>query len=265
MIVEYLLKLILLIIVISFIHITYNSVVYKQVDSKRWIKFILLSLVGLIIGYGLYVFIEWFVMIPYLHGVFKAVDSIFKTFFGYLPKSFVIIYFVAPLIVAWIFYLVITATSVIKNRRKYYKWKKKVDAEEKQEQQPQIKEKGAAETSETVIQPSETVEEVVGGDNVHFLSEPMSKIRYKSALGLQRSYEKAKENGLQIAESETGYVAVYAEKSGIKKLKSLMHENGIDHSDLKSRPSIVFFNAEDMQCISIKEAFEKMKGGESIV
>ncbi|HLQ97029.1 MAG TPA: hypothetical protein VK108_11765 [Pseudogracilibacillus sp.] len=266
MIIEYLLKLILLVIVISVIHIAYNAIVYKQIGNKRWITFILISLAGIVAGYGLYIVIEWLVAVPYLHGFFKGIDSIFKTFFDYLPKPFVVTWFIAPLVLAWIFYIFTTIIKVIKNRRKYYTWRKKVEKEEAKEQENLQSGKVAkAESSEPIAQVAEPVQEETKQDNVHFLSEPVSKIRYKSALGLQRSYEKAKEKGLQLAESDNGYVAVYAEKTGVNKLKSLMHENGIDYSNLKNRPSIVFFDAKEMQCITIKEAFEKMKGGESIV
>lgn len=255
----------MVIIVVSFIQIAYNSIVYRKIGIARWIKFILFAAVVVFAGYLLFQSINKLAYLPYVSGIVNAIDSMFSTFFGYLSDSILIIWFVVPLIITWIVYLFMTTITVVKNRRKYYKWKRKVEDEERQDLvKSDQSTKEAKKTQETSPLPA-VDEQAIKQNGAHFLSEPTVKIRYKSVLGLQRAYETSKSKGLQLAENETGYVAVYADKSGVKKLKEIMSENGIDHSSLQNRPSIVFFDSNNIRCITIKEAFEKMKGGESIV
>lgn len=252
MIVKAVLYIILVVVAISIIQIAYNSMVYRQINSLKWAKFGLVVVVVLVGGGILFTFIKPFTELRYISNVVSFIDAVFFTFLGYLPKQLLIIWFIIPVVITWIAYLFITLTAVIKNRYKYQKWKRKTEAAE-QESNKELEETAA------------TISEDKGKDNVHFLSEPMTKIRYKSALGLQRAYEISKQKGLQLAESETGYIAVYADKSGVTKLRELMNENDLDYSSLKNRPSIVFFDSSKTECVSIKEALEKMKGGESIV
>lgn len=263
MIIGIALKIILVVVAISIIQIAYNSVVYRQVGKIKWVKFIPIVAIVLLGGYFLFSSIKPFTDLRYISNVVDVIDTVFFTFFGYLPKNIIIVWFVLPIVITWIAYLFITLTTVIKNRYKYFNWKKKIEANEKEvnEQEPEYDDK----EKETIITHLDKGLEDENEDNVHFLSEPMAKIRYKSILGLQRAYEISKEKGLQLAESDTGYVAVYADKTGVSRLKELMNENNIDYSKLKNRPSIVFFDSSTIQCVSIKEAFEKIKGGESIV
>lgn len=262
MIIGILLKIILVVVAVSIIQIAYNSIVYRQIGNLKWVKFIFVVAIVLVSSYLLFKSIKPFTELRYISNVMDVIDAVFLTFFGYLPKSFLVIWFVIPIVITWIAYLIITLITVVKNRYKYFNWKKKIEAEEKNSAYEREYDK---EAKETVVTSSDGDIEDADKDNVHFLSEPMTKIRYKSILGLQRAYEVSKEKGLQLAEIETGYVAVYADKSGIKKLRELMFENGIECSNLKNRPSIVFFDSDKTECVPIKEALEKMKGGESIV
>lgn len=265
MIVGTLLKIILVIIAISSIHIAYNAIVYRKSGAARWVKFAFLIAAVVVALYLSFQATDKLVAFPYINGVINAVDSVFLTFWGYLPNAPLFIWFVIPFILTWIVYLFMTVTTVVRYRHKYYKWKQKVEAEEKQDSaETNQSSQGVKSAKETTVQ-SPAMDQPTKQNDVHFLSEPTVKIRYKSVLGLQRAYETSKSKGLQLAESETGYVAVYANKSGVQKLKHILSENGIDHSSLKNRPSIVFFNLDNMQCITIKEAFERMKGGQSIV
>lgn len=267
MIIEILLKIILIVVVISLLQIAYNAVIYRQPGKMKWVKFISLVAAILICGYLLFESIKPFTELRYVSSVVSVIDTMIFTFFSYLPKTFLIIWFVAPLVITWIAYLFLTLTTVIKNRYKYLKWKKGVEAEEKSSLSS-----GEASKETNDNSPVEVVELDVGQEqedvdekNIHFLSEPMTKFRYKSILGLQRAYEVAKEKGLQLTETETGYVAVYADRSGVRKLRKLMSENGIDYSQIENRPSVVFFDLDTVQCVSIKEALGKMNEGEPIV
>lgn len=253
MIVKAVLYIILGVVAVSIVQIAYNSMVYRQINKLKWVKFSLVVVVVFVSSFLLFKFVNPLTDFRYISNVVNVIDSVFFTFIGFLPKNFLIIWFIVPVVLTWIVYLFITLMAVIKNRYKYRKWKKKTELAE-QESNNQVAETVATTSSEDTEK-----------ENVHFLSEPMTKIRYTSALGLQRAYEISKQKGLQLAESDTGYIAVYADKSGVTKLRELMIDNGIDYSNLKNRPSIVFFDSNATECISIKEALEKMKGGESIV
>lgn len=256
MIIEISLKIILVVVAISLVQIAYNSLVYRQIGKLKWVKFISVVVAVALGSYLLFVFIKIFTSLRYVSSITNAIDAVIFTFIGYLPKKFLIIWFVVPLVITWIVYLFITIATVIKNRYKYFTWKKRTENDEKNSSYDEKNNEKMTDIPSV---------ETASRDNVHFLSEPMTKIRYKSILGLQRAYEVAKEKGLQLTETENGYVAVYADKSGVLRLKEIMAQNGIDHSELENRPSIVFFDLDTIKCVSIKEAFEKMKGGESIV
>lgn len=269
MIIEIALKILLIVVAISFIQIAYNALIYRQRGKMKWIKFLLVAAATLIGGYLLFNYIKPFTELPYISFVVGAIDSMIFTFFSYLPKTFLLVWFVAPLVIVWIVYLFITLTTVIKNRVKYMKWKNQVVYEEKtsllENAKNDVKVEVVEEKGTEIAAAAEVEESGQYEKEIHFLNEPMTKIRYKSILGLQRAYEVAKAKGLQLAETETGYVAVYAEKTGVKKLKELLSKNGIDYSKLENRPSVVFFDSDTVQCVSIKEALKKMNGGEQIV
>lgn len=268
MIIEIALKVLLIVVAISFVQIAYNALVYRQRGKMKWIKFLLVAAGSLIGGYLLFNYIKPFTELPYISFIVGAIDSMVFTFFGYLPKTILLVWFVAPLVIVWVVYLFMTLTTVMKNRIKYMQWKKRVESEAKpsfQENTENVTKIDVVEETDTEIAAAEIEEAEQYEKEIHFLDEPMSKIRYKSVLGLQRAYEVAKAKGLQLAETDTGYVAVYAEKSGIKKLKELLSQNGIDYNKLENRPSVVFFDSDTVQCVSIKEALKKMNGGEQIV
>lgn len=270
MIIEISLKILLIVIAISFIQIAYNSLVYRQRGKMRWAKFSFVAAATLNGGYLLFKFIKPFTELPYISLVVGAIDSMFFTFFSYLPKTFLIIWFVVPFAITWVVYLIKTLATVVKNRIKYVKWKKRAEDEEKsslKENTENVTEVEANDTDAVIAAAVEVIEEAGQCEkDIHFLDETMTKIRYKSILGLQRAYEVAKAKGLQLAETETGYVAVYAEKTGVKKLKELLSQNSIDISEIENRPSVVFFDADTVQqCVPIKEALIKMNGGEKIV
>src|SRR5690625_2858102 len=257
----------LLVVAISFIQIAYNSLVYRQIGKMKWIKFICVVGVVLVGGYILHESIKSFAEAPYVSSVVCVIYTLFFTFICYLTKTFMILLFVVPLVVAWIVYLFITIATVVKNRIKYSKWKKGVETEEEKPSANQNKsiDNTPVEVVELDVDQGQEEKEESDEKNVHFLSEHTTKIRYKSILGLQRAYEVAKGKGLQLAETETGYVAVYADKTGFRKLKELMTQNGIDYRKLENRPSVVFFDLDTVQCVPIKEALEKMKEGEAVV
>lgn len=267
MVIEILLKIILVVVAISFVQIAYNSLVYRQRGKMKWFKFICVAGVTLVGGYILFASIKPFTELPYVSNVVSVIDTMIFTVYSYLPKPFLILWFVAPLVITWIVYLFITLTTVIRNRYKFLKWKKRMEEKEKSSSDNKETNKGTIDNSpvDAIELNADYEKEESYEKNVHFLSEPMTKIRYKSILGLQRAYEVAKVKGLQLTETENGYAAVYADKSGVRKLKELMTQNGIDYSKLENRPSVVFFDLDTVQCVSIKEALGKMKEGEPVV
>lgn len=226
--------------------IVYNVIVDRRTRKLNWYKFSVAMILILIIT-ALCIFAALHVSsIPVVKTVSHILDAIVFSFVNYLPKLILSVWFICPLLLAWLYYSVRTVIHVIKSRSRYKKWKKKHLEQEKEEEQNQEKEE---------------VEEI------HFLPSSLitsSPIRYNSVLGLSRIYEIAKTQGLQIAESENGYVSVFSSAEGKKKLIEIFNENQLDSSIISKYPSIVFFDKHEAKSITITEARTKIHRGEEI-
>lgn len=256
MIVEYLIKIFLIVTMIIVVQTAYNTFVYRQIGKLKWIKFGAVSLMGLVIGTGLISLVKDFTKLPFLTSIVSFIDTVIFAFFGYISSNLLLLWFVVPIMIIWIVYILKTIVAVIINRIKFNRWKK----ENREDEQEQSIPEDIKEMQEEF--PLLKNEEVQNKENIHFLEGiPTTNIRFNSILGLQRAYEIAKKKGLQIGETETGYVAVYANAEGIKQLKSIFNDNGIKITGLENRPSIVLFNKKVEDCVTIKMAMGIVKAG----
>lgn len=256
MIVEYLIKIFLIVTMIIVVQTAYNTFVYRQIGKMKWLKFGFVSFLGLTIGIVLMVLVKEFIKFPFIRSVVGFIDTVIFAFFGYISSSFLLVWFVVPILIIWLVYLLKSLVAVVINRAKFNKWKNENKEEEPTEIVAEVIQEEHSPTSE------ESIEEE---DSIHFLDGvPLTKIRFNSVLGLQRAYEIAKKKGLQISKTETGYIAVYANAEGVQQLKSVFNDNGIESAGLENRPSIIFFNKKVTGSISIKSAMDKVKAGESI-
>ncbi|EKZ0201732.1 hypothetical protein QPI79_002231 [Enterococcus faecalis] len=239
-----------------FLQIAYSAVCYRKVGKVKWIKFV--AWLGLISGitYFIYTNLIYVERLPIVKQVIGFFNSAVRLFLSYISAEIFIVYFMIPLLLVWIYYLSKTVITVVKKKLAYNRW---VKSEE---------DKLLADVKEIIVDPEN---EISNEENefaileYDFLDVPLSKIRYKTIFGLQRAYELAKEKGLQIGQTDTGYVAIYAEKEGIRKLKEILSMNSVDYGDLENRPSIVFFSGGSVtNAVPIMEQLMKIKEGESV-
>lgn len=263
MIVEYLIKIFLILTIVIVLQTSYSTLVYRQIGQARWIKFGAVGLVTLAVGIALIMRVKWLTDLPYLHSVVRFIDKVIFAFFGYLSGKLLFVWFIVPLLIIWIIYLGKSAYTVVTNRIKFNQWKKANEEKEKPVEAVVSADGQKDDQQETdlVVEDPEKAVEV----DPHFLKNvPLTRIRLNSILGIQRIYEIAKNKGLQVSETETGYVAVYSNAEGIKQLKEILHANHVKEIKLENRPSIVLFDQTVTKCIPIKQAMARIKAGESI-
>lgn len=274
MIIEYLIKIFLILTIVIVLQTTYSTLVYRQVGWARWLKFSAIGLVTLAIGIVLIMRVKWLVQLPYLQGVVQFIDKVIFAFFGYLSGKLLFVWFIVPLLLMWVVYLGKSIYAVTTNRMKFNRWKKENTEKEKpaevmssaDDQTDDIQDEDIVVEEQELADPKDVIEpETAVAEDVHFLTDvPLTRIRFNSALGIQRAYEIAKNKGLQVGETATGYVAVYSDAKGIKQLKEILKTNHVKEVKLENRPSIVMFDRAGASCTTIKQAMAKIKAGESI-
>lgn len=250
--IELLLKILVGFAVLVAVEIGYNAVVFHQISKTRWPKFILISLFALLVGISAWYGIDQLYLIPYLGTVVSKIDDFINLFISYIPLHPVLIWFLAPIGLAFLFFSIKAVFNYYAQRRIYRKWEAAQTAKEKQDI-PQIE----AEDKKIETVQVETDTEMT--DTAHFLNRETVNIRYKSVLGIQRAYEIARTRGLQLAENDDGYIAVYADSKGLQDLKVLLSENSIDISELQKRPSVVFFDKFQAHCVGIKDQLRQLQ------
>lgn len=243
MVITIALMILIALIGVAAIFIAFDESKNKKTKEFKWIRFIIAVLVTLFIASGLIALTLRVSELPYLTFVSEVLDILVFTFIGYLPKNLLIFWFLFPVVVVWIYFLLKTGVYVMKSRKRYKKWKERQAAQAEQENS---------------IFPDEI--------NVHFLKDSMmfTNINYNSVLGLQRAYEVAKKEGMQIQETETGYAAVFSSQEGLNDLKALFSKYRLAEDKLPNRPAIVFFNDQEVSYVGIKSALDKLSRGEKI-
>lgn len=245
--------IVIIILSIVILNASYNTFVYRQIDKWKWLKFTGSVLIVYGIIQGSFWATDYFYTLPVLKQISYFLDGTVEKFFSYVDYRMLVVWFACPLIFAWIIYLIKTGKVVFNIRKKFKKWEKdqtisknKDQSNEETKVEKQLEANGRAEEKNVEI---------------HFLDVPVNKIKFKSVLGLQRAYETAKKNGLIIDQTSNGYVAVYSDGRGLKDLKIIFSENSISIDKLPGKPSLVFFDKEDVKTISIQEQFLKLKAG----
>lgn len=261
MIAEYLIKIFVILTLVAIIQTSYNIFIYRQVGKLRWGKFLILSISCVVVGGYLLSVIKEVTELPYLKGVFGFIDSVIFSFFSYISSSLMVLWFVVPILIVWIIYLLKSISSVIKNRIKFNQW----ENQNKDNMEPMITAVGNDKAVKEEKPQEVTVCEPAIEEKVHFLENvEIVEIRFDSILGLQRAYEVSKKKGLQIGETESGYVAVYSSKEGMMELEGIFNKHGIERPHLGNDNSLVFFNKKNTKSLEIRKAMDMLRAGEKI-
>jgi len=374
-----LIRTFLILICISFIQISYNVFVFRNLSKYRWPKFLLISLVVIGLGWFSLLSVPYVKNFPVIGTILNFLDTVFQYFFSFLPTDILLLIILIPFSVVVIEFVGRSLYTVYATRRKYSVWKKKKDTsdledsdkaselvttdnidykkteesskenirkrlfknkknlqthpdienidtevveshssilnknekkeirpskigslfQKKQHTEVTIPSSEPTSTTVTISQtddsiarekktfknlrifkkrgknsnldtPSDEIDGLSVNDlaessekDVHFLNEKTTRIRANTILGLQRAYELSKLKGLQLGETETGYVAVYSDEEGLIKLKALLSENSISCLRLKNKPSVVYFDnsSDNVQCITIMEQLKNIREG----
>lgn len=264
MIVEYLVKIFIILSMIVVVGISYNTFVHKQKKKLRWFMFAVISVICGLIGFWLLLKIN-LKEIAYVKSVVGFVDTVVFSFLSYVPVGLIILWFSGSLLIAWVYYLIKSSALVVTSRVKFNQWKKQNKDEVIPATIVNFKEnKDSQDMQEEQVQEDET-REASSEESIHFLEAvETSKIRYDSILGFQRTYEVAKKKGLQIGETASGYVAVYASEEGKNTLRNILDELDIKSESLVEDASVVFFNKTTIKSLEVKKAREMLKAGEKI-
>lgn len=243
--------LFLIVSAIIAIQIGYNEIIYQQLGKLKWFKFLVLACVVVILALAGIMQIPKILKFPVIHTLDKIVNGLLLKLTEYINVNIVILWFVIPLALAFIFFIIKSIFKRISIKRDFNKSK------ENEKSKIAVKK----EVSPEIINVPEEIEvaEVELEEPVNrFLDYPTTKIKYGSILGLQRAYEVSKEKGLIIDTTSNGYVAVFSSQEGMKSLKILLSENGIDISVLKGEPSVVLFDETNIESKSIKDELDKL-------
>ncbi|STE38130.1 hypothetical protein [Enterococcus mundtii] len=259
--IENLLKLFVVSIIILICQMSYNAQIYRHIGYIRWFKFITTSIITMVLGYLLIIQTDKISKIPYVGKMVSVIDSIFSAFYQYLPKKLLFFWLLAPFLIACIFFTILTVFKSIEIRKNFMSWKKRNQEILDDGQQIDNTTERMIKTEEDTFS-SDQLHEVT--QEIHFLNEETTRIRYDSILGLRKVFEKSKQKGLQLGETEEGYVAVYSNKDGYISLKYLLEKNNLPINSLEPQPSIVIFDKENIKHRTVKEALEILNRGESL-
>lgn len=247
------------------IQTAYNTVLYRQPKNLARIATVgNVTLVTAVVAASLWWCVNWLDRIPYLNKIIIVIDSPFKAFWNYLPKLYLLIWFVIPIVLVWIIFLFKGGIAYQKIKREYFKFvnsdSPKNESESQTEAPPPIEIKGE-------IKPrKESKDHVV----IKFEKEPPKKYFLENVK--TKSFEHRTVRGitrvlpceLVIGKTLQGYVAIYETNQGYKKLKQIFSENSIDITGLKAQPSIVLFTQSKVQCFGLKDYIKRIKAGEKV-
>ncbi|MBC1491010.1 hypothetical protein HCI99_04490 [Listeria booriae] len=243
----------------SMIQIAYNALVYKHKGKKRWVWFGSVTVIVVVLLYGLFFGVHTVLSLPYVRALARLVDVIVFAFIGYLPKWQLFYWFIVPLLVAWAYYLGITLLHASGNRKRYTKWVRHKEAQEQAELEEEIRNSEQSQPLQTEnIKGEESSNHIVIPSDIGF-----APVDCTSVLGIQKAYERAKKQGLQLAPINDGYIAIYANSLGFEALQGILNNNNV-RCDIDSSPSVVILTPEGIRHMPVKEAQKKINRGESI-
>lgn len=262
---EFLLIALVVIAVVVFVEIAYNSLIFRQKpkpSAKQWVGFLAISAFGALLIVSTMIFADDIKNLPYIGWLVKLVDAPAKLFVKSTPIMLIAI-------VVGIALLVVFGYFIIRGLVVYKRKKKNFDLAEEKKVSEQESTKKVEETPSEVVETVEEVEEdekpkeeipEVSEDPIHFIKNvSLSGFNYKDANSLREAYLAAK-GQLQLAETKSGYIAIYRDLEGLGSLKKLLSQNSIDISQLENKPMIVMFNQDKIKALNFKNWYQKVKG-----
>lgn len=284
--IEWAIRFFLILTTIVTINSLYSMILYRRKKSVWRISLF----TGIVVLCAIAMFLLWnssqkIYSIPYGGYILKIMDSPFVAFFNYIPKWFIFIWFIVPVLIAWIFFLGKSGFTYEKIKKEYYNFVKKQqekDAADKNKEKPEK----AIETTDSVVsiansnatEPAvtEKTEELIDlqeqtatkkaaeakkmPPKQFFLEDsyPPTKFNYASLQGIHKAISHAKKE-LVLGKTKNGYVAVYATRNGYQKLKEIFSRNSIDITPLKATPSVVFFTYTKTNTYTIRNYVMKLE------
>lgn len=278
--IEALLKLIIGILGIVTFNIIYTNIFYKQKHNfKRTSLFISLTALLFIFVGALWKLIDQIQNIKYLGQFTSSINKIYGKFDTYIPKPFLFIWLLVPLIIVFIILIILGTNQKRKIRNSYKEWKDKEEAKKevssseansttKSDEKPKDKSADvqAEETNSDDSGDKENIDDAKeelplkqASQEVLDVTPNNEKIDYVSYNGLKDIYLKAKE-GLQISKfKKDAYIAVYINEKGLDELKKVLSENSLDITGLTNSPSVVYFTSSKVQTMSLSKQVQKAK------
>lgn len=284
--IELFLRLLIALTAIVIIQTTYNALLYKQNKSIPKIGLVIsMALLVVAVGVVLWLLIPDLKSIKYLGNVLAIIDMPFQRFYNYLPKWFLLLWFILPLATAWVIFVFRGGIVYLSIKRKYIKFTQSQAKQAPKESSNKHKEE-VANTSPEVVEPTPTAPVLadiapettskVADKTTQTARKPRTDLRvppkkyfldgevavkhfdHKSMKGLKQVVLKAKKE-LILGRTVDGYVGVYETKQGYKDLKKIFSKHSIDISELEPKSSIVFFNQDSVETIGLKDYIQKVK------
>lgn len=263
--VELILQVLIVISGIITVETCYNTWLYRQ--PKTSTKIVLISVVSVItaiITLLLCLFLTNLKSLPYVGKFFSIIDFPFEKFFSFIPQWLLFLWFGVPIIIVWIVFAFRGGLVYRKIKADYIAFIQKQKSKDKKENSNnentsdnQVKEK--EEDNLIDLKPEPPKAENIPPKK-YFLGKEVKLTTFneKSITGLKKATVVARKN-LVIGKTSSGYVAIYINGLGLKQLKRLFSKYSLDISELDSKPSIVFFTHNTVECRSLKQWIYKVR------
>lgn len=259
--IEWILYFILAMTAIIIMQSTYNSLLYRHKKSAlKVILVVIIDGVTLVLSLATAYGISRLEHLQKVGLIIRIINVPFASFFNYLPKWALFIWFVLPLLIAWVFFLFKGGIVYQAIKRKFIEFNKNqaLAKKETKEHKNKVQNSQTKPKLETQSIPSNAKKMP---PKMHFLDDvQLHHLEPKTFAGVKKMAMMAK-NGLIVGKTKNGYVACYRTGQGYKDLKKLFSKNSIDISMLKPQSSIVFFNHDKVKAQSFKNYIRKMKEG----
>ena len=264
--VEFILKFVIVLSALAVVQAFCNAYLYRQPKNVERISAVSSATIAVVLVSGaLWFGVNYLNKAPYVSNVITAIDSPFKSFVSYLPKTLIAIWFIVPVLLIWIIFIFKSGFIYQKIKRDYFKFIAKNGSDQKQKSeeatvvQPSVDEKAEDHKPEPMIMKLKAEP-----PKRYFLENvPIKSFEHRTIKGIAKVVPLAKEN-LIVGKTLQGYVAIYESNMGYKQLKRLFSENSIDIAGLQPKPSIVIFTHDNVKCFGLKDYLRKIKAGERV-
>lgn len=264
--------------------IAYSNLFHRQISRKKHIIFWIVTLV--LTGIGL-AGVYWLLLIMEQRAVMvlnTAVGKVWRFIYDLLFLKYIFMWIAIPVAIAFIYFSVRAALLFLRKRSAYVAanvdeqkpWDKNMDGSGTSlAKQPKANlfaglkranDKGGNKTHHKLSFPlpakkAHNSEPDVADlpQTVHFINTDTQKIRYQSLSGVQKAFMKARRAGLQIAEIDAGYFAVYTDEAGRKQLTDLLSNYPFDTSQLTTEPTCAIVTPRTIEAYSLANYGAKLK------